>query len=199
MSTVHNVLPSGIRLKIAAAVSLRPRTLGELSQMTGITVQGVLKHLKALEAVGLVDEKTISGRSMKVHKIYVPGKAELGDYSTGDLLVVKALKPAKEPSRSAREGLEGLAEEVMLQRRRVREQARRLGRAIDELVSEERALRRAIGSLIADEDEKLILQVLYSEETFAEGAEALGKHFGLKDGRRSIDKALAKASHSVRR
>jgi predicted transcriptional regulator len=192
-------LPSGTRLQIAVAVSQRPRTLGELSQMTGITVQGVLKHLKALEAQGLVSQKAVRGRSMKVRKVYLEGKVELGDYSTGDLLVVKTSRPAKRLPRGAREDLEALAEEIVFQRRRVREQARRLRRAIEELSSEERALRGAIDSLKAEDDEKMILRVLFSEESQAEGGDALLRHFGLRDGRRSIDKAMAKARQSVRR
>ena len=39
------VVSSKARLIIADLVSRRPRTLRELSQVTGISVQGVLKHL----------------------------------------------------------------------------------------------------------------------------------------------------------
>ena len=43
---IEQIASSRLRLKIASLLSSRPATLSELSVLTGISVQGVLKHLK---------------------------------------------------------------------------------------------------------------------------------------------------------
>ena len=193
------VLLSKIRLRIMNALSLRPRTLGELADLTGISVQGVIRHLKRLESLGLVDERRMEVRTPKARIVYAGRNSSIGDYSTGDLTAVKAT--------NARHGgidqgfgkgtPEEMAGELIVQRRRVKEEAKRLGKAIDELVEYQRALEAMLERMHLTQREHLILEVLLTEETVEEGRRALSGYYGLED-RRSIDEALAKARRVVK-
>ncbi|MDG6910029.1 MAG: winged helix-turn-helix transcriptional regulator [Nitrososphaerota archaeon] len=188
---LDEVLSSTVRLRIEDALSVRPRTLGELASITGITVQGVLRHLKRLEGLGLVEERRLSTRT-KARALYSARGELVGDYSSADLIVVKPTE--RLPQRASREknqDIEKTAAEVIVLRRRVREQARRLGRMIEGLVDEQEALRGALDGLPLSAEERLILEVVLTEETLEDGARVLSRFYGIED-RRSIDKALAK-------
>jgi predicted transcriptional regulator len=195
------VVSSRTRLKVANLVSIRPRPLGELSAATGISIQGVLKHLRKLEGLGLVEETSVRSPDLAVRKVYTAKGMKLGDFSSGDLTLVKLSEkpsaPVEEPDRPL--DLEYLAEEAILQRRRVRDQARRLGRMIDDLVEDESRIKVALESIDLSDTERLILQVLFTEESIEEGERVLVEHFGLQDGKKSIEKALSKARHHVKK
>jgi len=195
---LSEVLSSKARIRIEDAVSLRPRTLGELATITGISVQGVLRHLKILANLGLVEERRVSSKAPKARRVYVAKGTSLGDYSEGSLTVVKAtgrVPPDKRGRRQSQE-LERMSGELLIQRRRIREEARRLGRMIDELVDSQQALTSALAGLRLDEEARLILEVLLTEETAEDGLRILSRYYGLND-RRSIDKALAEAKRNV--
>lgn len=192
------VLSSRVRLKIEDAIAVRPRTLGELSTVTGISVQGVLRHLKRLAELGLVEERKAPPRAPKARRVYSASSALMGDYSTADLMVVKSTEmrhpPAPGPGRA--QSMESMAGEVLIQRRRVRDQARRLARMIDDLVSAQLWLRSALNGMSLGDEARLVLEVLLTEETIEDGVKALSRYYGIED-RRSIDKALAKAKRIV--
>jgi predicted transcriptional regulator len=175
--------------------------LGELAAATGISIQGVLKHLKKLEELGLVEEKSVRSPGLAVRKVYAAKGTRLGDFSAGDLTLVKlsrkSFAPAEEPDR--RFDLDYLAEEAILRRRRIRDQTRRLGRMIDDLADDESRMNVALESMDLSDTERLILQVLFTEESFEEGERVLLEHFGLQDGKKSIEKALSKARHQVKK
>lgn len=193
---LEEVLSSSARLRIVDALSVRPRTLGELASVTGISVQGVLKHLKRLADVGLVEERRLGTRTLRARTVYAAKGHLVGDYSTQDLTVVKPTE--RLPPRGAQErnpDLERMSAEVLVLRRRVREQARRLGRMIDELVDEREALTESLDGLSLSPEERLIVEVVLTEETLGDGLKVLSKHYGIED-RRSIDRALAKARRS---
>ena len=63
---------------------------------------------------------------------------------------------------------------------------------IDDLVDDQEALSAALEEMPLVEQERLILEVLFTEETISEGVGVLSRYYGLDD-RRSIDKALAQA------
>jgi len=195
---MDEVLSSQLRLRIMNALSLRPRTLGELASITGITVQGVIRHLNRLEAIGLVAEKRVTD-APKARTLYTSKGSRLGDYSTEDLIVVKATKvlPQAERGTNGQGSLEQMSGDLIVQRIRVREQAKRLGRSIDDLVDYQDALETALASLSLEEEERLILEVILTEETVQDGVKVLAKYYGIED-RRSIDKALAKARQNVK-
>ncbi len=196
------VLSSRTRVKIAHLVSIRPRTLSELADLTGISVQAVLKHLAKLEGQGLVQEAKVRTGRMSVRKVYAPKGYLLGDYSTPGLSVVRFTDRSSSGARprpNGRADLEGMAEDMMFMRRRVKEEARRLGRMIDDLAVEQARLAEALESMGLDDDERLILEALFTEESVEQGRKLISKHYGLKDGTMSIDRALSKATKNARK
>ena len=189
---LDEVLSSRKRLKIADMIGIRPRTLGELAEGTGVSMQAVLKHLARLKELGIVEERSIAGHGVRVRKVYAPKKVRVGDFSTDDLTIVKVSKEdGVEPSKW--EGLESIGEDLVLKQRRVKDEARRLGRMVEDLMQERASMMRALEGAGLDEEELLILQVLYGEESFQSGEEALTRHYGLRERRKSIDRALAGA------
>lgn len=189
---LDEVLSSNVRLAVEAAIAVRPRTLGELASISGITVQGVLRHLKRLEELGLVEERKLPIRTLKARTVYAARGELVGNYSTPDLTVVKPTE--RIPPRTSQDGdpdPEKMAAEVIVLRRRVKDQARKLGRTIDELVDEQEALRSGLDALTLTVEERLILEVVLTEETLDDGFRVLSRFYGIED-RRSIDKALAK-------
>ena len=195
---LSEVLSSKARIEIEDAVSIRPRTLGELAAITGISVQGVLRHLKILTELGLVEERKIPSKAPKARRVYAAKGVSLGDYSAGGLTVVKATErvPSEGHGRRQRQDLERMSGELLIERRRIRDEARKLGRMIDELVDSQQALASALAGLKLDAEGRLILEVLLTEDTVGDGLRVLSRYYGLDD-RRSIDKALAEAKRNV--
>ncbi len=187
------VLSSKARLKIADAVSLRPRTLRELSALTGISVQGVLRHLRKLTELGLVEERKLGSDTPRARRVYAARAASLSDYSLPGLTVIKATERVPPRKDAQLPGdLERVSGELLIQRRRISDSARKLGRMIDDLVDDQGVLTAALEGLSLTDRERLILQVLLTEETRADGERALSRYYGIED-RRSIDEALARA------
>ena len=123
------------------------------------------------------------------------------DFSTGDMTLVKLSEepPIDTTDKGRFLNLEGLAEETILQRRRVKEHARRLGRMIDDLVENETRVRSTLEQTKNLTDtERLVLQVLFSEETMEDGERVLLDEFGLKGGTDSVARVLSKVRHPVR-
>ncbi|MGD0397129.1 MAG: winged helix-turn-helix domain-containing protein [Nitrososphaerales archaeon] len=198
---LSEVISSHTRLRVADLVSTRPRTLGELAASTGISIQGVLKHLRKMEELGLVEEKSVRGRGLAVRKVYAAKGAKLEDFSADDLTLVKLSwkPPAQTDELNGPVDLEYLAEEAILRRRRIRDQTRRLGRMIDDLVEDESRIKTALESMDLSDTERLILYVIFTEESLEEGERVLSEHFGLQDGKNSIKRALSKARHQAKK
>jgi len=193
--TLSEVLSSPNSLGIAALVSVRPRTQSELVELTGVSLPGVLKHLKRLEKLGLVQEKKLGHNLFAARKVYLAKGMTIGDFSQADLRVVRLHHGPEIAVPQAREvtNLEFLAEDLILQERRVREQVRKLGRMIDGLLEDRSRLKAMTGTTGLGFDERLILQILFSEENVDDGERVLLRHFGLKGGRRSIDRVMAES------
>ena len=192
------VLASGVRLKIAGALSERPRTLGELSYITGISVQGVLRHLRRLEKIDLVEERKVTASAPKARRVYAARGAILENYSAGNLVVAKLVEKEQGESRPQRQRaeLESMAAEVLILRRRVKEESKRIGRMMEEAAKSQEDLEAALARMRLNEEERLILEVILTEETVEDGIRALSRFYGIED-RRSIDKALAEARRNV--
>jgi len=195
-----DILSSEVRLKMADALSQRPRTLQELAHLTGISVQGVLRHLRLLEKMGLVEARKVGLKAPKARKLYAAKGEVVEDYSSGRLTVVKAIERWAPPDRTPKAGgdPEGIAAEVFIRRRRVRDEIKKLGRLIDEVAESREELDAVLGSLPLSVEERLILEVILTEETVEDGIRVLSRYYGIED-RRSIDKALAKAKRNVSR
>jgi predicted transcriptional regulator len=195
---LDEILSSGVRRKIADALSQRPRTLGELAYITGISVQGVLRHLRRFEKLGLVEERGLSGSFPKARKVYASKGVIVEDYSSEDLTIAKVVKswPGSRRTQEPTTDLESMSADVLLLRRRVKEETKKLGRLIDEVAESQEELEAALANIPLNEVDRLILEVLLTEETVEDGVRVLSRFYGIGD-RRSIDKALAKAKHNV--
>ncbi len=158
----------------------------------------MLRHLKRLSKLGLVEEMKLSPRTPKARRVYAAKSALFGDYSTAGLTVVKSTEPLPPTTPFSRKGrdLESMAGELLVERRRVKDNAKRLGRLIEGLVADQLALTSTLNAMALNEEERLILGVILTEETVEDGVKVLSRYYGLED-RRSIDKALAKLKRSV--
>ena len=194
---IAEFLSSRTRLQIAERISRRPRTLRELARITRLSVPGVLRHIEAMSKSGLVKEVRISPSQIPVRKVYSLKGYSIVDFSIGNLAIFKVAK-VRPMSKEANPGeLEWLATEILVGKRRIKEKAKRLARAIDELIEDEGKLLTAIDSLKLNDDQRMILLTAYTEETLDDAEYVLSRIQGVKDARRSIDKALAKARHSA--
>ena len=199
--TINEILSSRNRLKIAALISRRPRSLGELADLTGISIQGVLKHLDRLKELGIDEDVKLKEKGISVHKVYAVRGAKIGDFSVGDLAVAKFTR-AETPSVKSKDpllDLESLAEDVILQRRRIRDQARRLGRMIDQLADDESRVDGVLNGMSLTVEDRLVLRALFTEESVEEGRRVLSKYYGVKDGGRSIEKQAAGAKQVAKK
>ena len=193
---LEHVVASRTRLRIADLLSTRPRTLGELAESTHISVQAVLKHLAKLAEVGLVEALTlIRPKRLGVRKVYTVKKTLVGDYSRGSLMVVNLSEAARGgtiPSKDGYRELERLAEDSIIQKGRIRDQARRLARMIKELDGFESRLKEGIGRLPLTEEEKLVAYVMFTEDTEAEAVKTLRSHYACREPQLAIEEVNRK-------
>jgi predicted transcriptional regulator len=189
------------RLTIADLLSRRPRTLKELADKTGISMQGVLKHLDKLESLGILEKRSISGAEISARKLYSIKKVHVEDFSTGDLTIVNFSKegPPTQTSRSPMKDLEALAFDSIVLRRQIKEKARRLQRSIGRLAENEEKLKSIVESLDLDDGERLILQTAYTEETLDDAEKSIRATHNITDPRRSIDRVISKANRNVKK
>ena len=163
--TIAELLSSRTRLQIAESISRRPRTLRELARVTKLSVPGVLRHIEAMNKSGLIKEVRISASQIPVRKVYSLKGYSVVDFSVGNLTIFKVAKFRPMSSEASPRELEWLATEILFGKRRIREKAKRLARAIDEFIEDERRLLTAIDSLELTDDQRMILLTAFSEET----------------------------------
>jgi len=194
-SALEEIVSSKARLRIADLLSVRPRTLRELADLTGISMPGVLKHLARMEKLGLVAEAKVEGGALPVRKVYSTKGVRIGDFSHGNLTVVKVTDSTERSARSedAVKELESLAADALVQKRRIRDQTRRLGRMIDELVNTESRIGGLIGGLGAEDEDQLLLHTAFTEESMEEAERSLTEHYGMREPKRALDKAVSRA------
>jgi predicted transcriptional regulator len=192
---LEEVVSSKARLRIVDLISIRPRTLRELADLTGMSVQGALKHIARLEKLGLLSESKVDGGALPIRKVYSSKGVRIGDFSHGDLTVVKVTASTERPPHSEEplKELESLTADALVQRRRVRDQTRRLGRLIDELVGTETRIVGLVDGLGAADQDRLLLHTAFTEESMEEAEKALAQHLGLREPRRALEKALSRA------
>ena len=202
MVKIEEIASSRTRLTIASLLSSRPRTLGELAQVTGMSVQGVLKHLKKLAESGILKEWNMPrGAHLRPRKLYFIEGRKVADYSQNDVLVATLGGPrmaetgsaARAPAdRDTYEELEGLAQDVMILRRRVRELSRKTSRMVEEVVDAESRITALIGALDLTEEERQIAYLIFTEDE-REGARAiLREHYGCPDPEAAIKDVVRK-------
>lgn len=186
------LLSSQTRLRIAELISRRPRTLRELAVLTRLSVPGVIRHIDALSKVGLVREEWVAAKALPARKVYSLKGMKVMDFSVNDLTIFKvAISKGGRREKGARD-IESQAMDILVTRRRIMERARRLARSIDDLEDQEEMLAKGIDDLGLTDEERLILLTIFTEDTVEDGERVLARIQGMKDARRSIDKALTK-------
>lgn len=192
---LEKVLSPKARLEIASLVSVRPRTLSELSRLTGMTVQGVLKHLSRLEKLGLVGQTRVKAEELRVRKVYSIKETRIGDFSDRDFVIVRATKRPEPPADSGAsvEELESLSADALVQKRRVKDEVRRLGRTIDELMALEARIGTIVRALPLADEERLLLYAAFTEDSLEDAEKTLREHYRLREPRRALEKALSSA------
>ena len=201
LTPLELITSSRHRLLIAGLISTRPRTLGELAGRTGISIQAVLKHLGKLKDLGLLEERTLKRpKHLAVRKVYSIRRSTVGDFSRGSLMIVNlAEEPKGEAARSAKDvyaAIELMAEDLLLQRRRINEQTRRIQRMIDGFSATESRLKRVIESLDLDSEERLIAETVFTEDTMEGAAMVLSKFYGSRNPEEAIKDVVAKVKNA---
>lgn len=186
---------------IAQLISIRPRTLRELAEGTGISIQGVLKHLKKLNELGLVKETILSRpKYLAVKKAYTSRGSNLRDFSSGGLMVVNLNEAREEEAVEAAKDvyaeLNRMAEELLIQERRIKDKARRLQKMIDGFSATESRLKGLIESLDLDSEERLIAETVFTEDTMESAATVLSKFYGCRDPDQAIKDVVAKVKNA---
>src|SRR2546428_10523924 len=186
---------------IGQLISTRPTTLRELAERTGISIQGVLKHLEKLNKLGLIEQRTLSPRKyLAVRKAYSLKGSNLGDFSRGSLMIVNLSAEREEEELGAAKDvyadLNEIAEELLIQGRRIKDQARRLQRMIDEFSATESRLKRSVDSLDLDPEEKLIAETVFTEDTMESAAKVLSEFYGCRRPDQAIKGGVAQGKEA---
>ncbi len=196
MAGIDDIASSKARLKIASLVSIRPRTLRELADTTGISVQGVLKHLARLRKSGLLTESELrDGKYLKYRKVYSIERRRIVDLSQGDLMVAyisKEFNLQEGKVKTAYEELETVAEDTIIARRRIRDTIKRLERLIEELSYSQERLMMITRIIGLDREEEQIARILFTEDSIDDTNKALSRYYGLKDAEGSLRRVIQK-------
>jgi predicted transcriptional regulator len=196
---MEEVLSSRARLRIVDALSVRPRTLRELADIAGISMQGVIKHLRRLGELGLVEERSLSRAAPSARQVYAATALRISDFSgEGHVVVKRTLEPRQPSTKGKIRDLESASGDILVLRRRIMDETRKLGRMIDEAADEQVDLASAIGELPLSPAERLMLEVVLTEDTLEDGVKVLARYYGLAD-RKSIETAISKARRFVRK
>jgi predicted transcriptional regulator len=191
-----------VRLSVALLLSVRPRTLSELAESTGGSIQAVLKHTKKIEEEGLLAETILgTGRYLRRRKLYSMKNKGVEGFARGDVLVA-AFTPREREGRGAEDTkgpnsgyplLESLAEDVIYSRANMRESIKKLDRAISRVAESQDRLARTISeqhSLTGEE--KHIAYLYFTEDSESKVKEVLKTHFGCADPGDALGAVLTK-------
>ncbi len=169
-----------MRLKIADLLSVRPRPLSELSEETGISVQGVLKHLRKIAETGMLKETELRGNKfLGIRKVYSLQNGKVGDYSRESLMLShfsRQAPPDVPELVGGVEELESMAEDVLVQRQRISSLAKRVERSIADLEMSEERLEVAIQGRGIGKELELVALTLFTEPSVDEAKRILSKY-----------------------
>ncbi|MBI2649374.1 MAG: ArsR family transcriptional regulator [Thaumarchaeota archaeon] len=196
MPGIDDIVSSNSRMKIAGLISIRPRSLGELAEITGISVQGVLKHLVRLRKSGFLTESELrEGKYLRYRKVYSIEGRRIVDFSQGDLMVAyisKQFNLQEGKVKASYEELETVAEDMIITRRRIRDAIKRLERLIEELSYGQERLMTITRTIGLDREEEQIARILFTEDGIDDTKKTLSRYYGLKDAEGSVRKVIEK-------
>jgi predicted ArsR family transcriptional regulator len=196
---IEEIANSRARLTIASLISSRPRTLGELAETTGISVQGVLKHLKKLSEAGMLKVKSIpAGRYLRSRKIYYIDTRRVADYSRGDMIVATLGDESgggddatEDTAEAMATGdpyaeLDRLAQDIILLRRRARELSIRMKHMTEEVTENESRIAKLIEGLELSPEEKQIAYLIFGDDRPEQARRILKEHYGCRNPEAAI-------------
>jgi predicted ArsR family transcriptional regulator len=190
LAAIEEIANSRVRLTIASLISSRPRTLGELAEDTGISVQGVLKHLGKLSESGILETRSLhSGRYLRPRKLYYIGTRRVADYSQGDMIIATLGEEARDGEPKADDAyaeLDGLAQDIIVLRRRARELSERMKRTIEQVTESESRMARLIDGLDLSPEEKQIAYLIFGDDRPEQARRTLRKHYGCQNPEEAI-------------
>ena len=197
MPAIEEIANSRARLTIASLISSRPRTLGELAETTGISVQGVLKHLKKLSEAGMLKVKGLpAGRYLRPRKLYYIDTRRVADYSRGDMIVATLGDELDDDDTSGTSEpmaaidpyaeLDRLAQDIILLRRRARELSIRMKHMTEEVTENESRIAKLIEGLQLSPEEKQIAYLIFGDDRPEQARRILKEHYGCHDPEAAI-------------
>ena len=196
MVGIEALASSGIRLKIASLLSSRPATLSELAELTGISVQGVLKHLHKIDEGGLLKEESMKGaRYLRQRKLYSIEKRKVADYSEGDFLLAALGSQTTfipEETKGAYEELDWFAQDILILRRRAKDLSHRLRRVLEEVTENEARIGGLLAGLRLEPEERQIAYLIFTEDSPERAKAILRDHYGCADPTGAINSVSAK-------
>ena len=198
MAKIEDIANSRARMTIASLISSRPRTLGELAETTGISVQGVLKHLKRLSDLGLLTTKSLhSGRHLRQRKLYYISTRKVAGYSDEGMIVATLGEEAPSDGLVVDDAygeLDKLAQDIILLKRRARELSDRTKRMIEEVTENESRIARLIDGLKLTPEERQIAYLIFGDDGPEKARRILREHYGCRDP----EEAMREVSEKLR-
>lgn len=193
---IEEIASSRVRLKIANLLSSRPATLSELSALTDMSVQGVLKHLGKIAAQGLLKEENMKGgRYLRQRKLYSIDRRRIADYSEGDLIVATvgvSVRDAPRRVKDAYDELDWLAKDIIILRSRARDLSHRMQRVLEEVTEDEARISSLVDGLALADDEKQIAYLIFTEDVPARVAAILRDYYGCTDPEEAVRAVMEK-------
>ena len=178
------VIGSGTRLRLLELLCVRARSLNELASNLGVTQQAILKHLRMLEQLDLVQEINV-GRKSRVRKIYALSRPLSMGYVFRDnilCLFVGSNGKSIKSSGNLMELLKQTEYERNLLHMRAKLLANRLRSLVEEDLEKQAEIRNSIKNLKLSPIQEIALQcsnMINSERQLEQASKVLGMN--LKD------------------
>jgi predicted ArsR family transcriptional regulator len=197
LTAIEEIASSRARLTIGSLISARPRTLGELAETTGISVQAVLKHLKKLSESGVVETRSLaSGKYLRPRKLYFIRTHRVADYSQGGMIIATLGGESVGQEQGAvgdpYAELDSLAQDVILLRRRAREVSERMRRMIEDVTETEGRISTLIEGLRLSPEEKQIAYLIFGDDRPEQARRTLRNQYGCENPEAAIREVVEK-------
>ena len=178
------IIGSGTRLRLLELLCVRARSLNELAASLGVTQQAILKHLRMLEQLDLVQEINV-GRKSRVRKIYALSRPLSMGYVFRDNILCLFVGSNGKSIKSAGNVMELLKQteyERSLLHMRAKLLANRLRSLVEEDLEKQAEIRNSIKNLKLSPIQEIALQcsnMINSERQLEQASKVLGMN--LKD------------------
>ena len=178
------IIGSGTRLRLLELLCVRARSLNELASNLGVTQQAILKHLRMLEQLDLVQEINV-GRKSRVRKIYALSRPLSMGYVFRDNILCLFVGSNGKSIKSAGNVMELLKQteyERSLLHMRAKLLANRLRSLVEEDLEKQAEIRNSIKNLKLSPIQEIALQcsnMINSERQLEQASKVLGMN--LKD------------------